>query len=91
MRTIRVGLLLLASVVWALPASGASVAVDVVIEQQAQNVGERDVWGVWVRSTSGVQVTSLTIFVETFLLESLELELTNPQLNPLSAITLDYL
>lgn len=86
MRKLALGLALLVAVAWTAPASAALVAVDVVLEYQALDIGERAVWGVWVRTSGELRVTSLAVFIDTIHLDALELDFTNPGVDPLYSI-----
>jgi hypothetical protein len=90
MRAFALSLALLAAVASSRSAAAASVAVDVVHEQFADEVGERDVWGLWLRTSPGVQVSSLYVFVNLSGLESVAIDASNPDID-ISSIQSDIL
>ncbi len=92
MRAIALGLALLAAVAGSRSVSAAAVALDFVVEHQALEAGDRDVWGLWLRTTSDVQVSRLYAFVNAnpAYIESLAIDVSNPAID-ISSITSDAL
>ena len=91
MRALVLALALLTAVAWDRTAAAASVAVDLVAEHLANDVGDRDVWGLWLRTSPGVQVSSLSVFVNLgSYFESVAIDVSNPNID-LSDIQPDIL